>query len=389
MRIQGGGGMGNRVLLVRGGELPLTSGFGRAHNATIQRLESGLVSGWEIIQEVNHAMDDIGALHRLRRRWFLHPRKVKNVAIKTNPDLIHITDQEQAHLVPKNISCPVVITVHDLFLLDPKVMKTDWGSIEIGNQNPGIVRGMDIRRLKRGLSRANLAICISKKTADHLAQLMPNIPIEIVPNSVDVQSRDPRINLRPRPEFESDSLHLLVIGSEDRRKAISFVLDVIGDLDSEIRQSIVVHKIGAESDSLAESRLKEHASKLRVRLRWHGKVEEEQLIALEQHADALLFPSAAEGFGLPVVEAMASGCPVLVNDLGAQNEHPPESCILPPFDTLSWKEAIIKLNDERVTRDSNNRPIRDDLILAASKYSPENVALLHSKAYSKALELKK
>ena len=389
MRIQGGGGMGNRVLLVRGGELPLTSGFGRAHNATIQRLESGLVSGWEIIQEVNHSMDDAGPLQRLRRRWFSHPRKVKKIAVITNPDLIHITDQEQAHLVPKKIFCPVVITVHDLFLLDPKIMKTDWGPIEIGNKNPGIVRGMDIRRLKRGLSRANMAICISKKTAEHLAQLMPNIPIEIVPNSVDVHNRDPRKNLRPRPELEPDSLHLLVIGSEDRRKAISFVLDVIGDLDSEIRQSIVVHKIGAESDSLAESRLKQHASKLRVRLRWHGKVEEEQLIALEQHADALLFPSAAEGFGLPVVEAMASGCPVLVNDLGAQNEHPPESNILPPFDILSWKEAIIKLNDERVTRDSNNRPIREDLILAASKYSPENVAILHSQAYSKALELKK
>ena len=50
--------MGNRVLLVRGGELPLTSGFGRAHNATVERLESGLVSGWQILQEVNHAMDD-------------------------------------------------------------------------------------------------------------------------------------------------------------------------------------------------------------------------------------------------------------------------------------------------------------------------------------------
>ena len=124
VRIHAGVGMGNRVLLVRGGELPITSGFGRAHNATVQRLESGLVSGWEILQEVNHTMDDVGALKRLRRRWFTHPRNVKNTTLNTNPDLIHITDQEQAHLVPKNISCPVVITVHDLFLLDPKVMQT-------------------------------------------------------------------------------------------------------------------------------------------------------------------------------------------------------------------------------------------------------------------------
>ncbi len=389
MRIHAGVGMGNRVLLVRGGELPITSGFGRAHNATVQRLESGLVSGWEIIQEVNHPMDDVGALKRLRRRWFTHPRNVKNTAKHTNPDLIHITDQEQAHLVPKNISCPVVITVHDLFLLDPKVMESGWGPIEIGKKNPGIVRSMDIRRLKRGLSRADLAICISKETATHLAQLMPKIPIQIVPNSVDVEARDPRINLRQRPDLDSDSTHLLVVGSEDRRKAIAFVLDVISELDPDTRRNIVVHKVGAESDPQAESRLKEKAEKLRIRLKWHGKVDEEELIALEQHVDALLFPSAAEGFGLPVVEAMASGCPVLVNDLGAQNEHPPDSCILPPFDISSWKNAIMKINAERISQGSNYRSPREDLIVAASIYSANQVSNLHSQAYSKALELKK
>ena len=381
--------MGNRVLLVRGGELPLTSGFGRAHNATVERLQSGLVSGWEILQEVNHAIDDAGALKRLKRRWFTHPRNVKNTALQTRPDLIHITDQEQAHLVPKNISCPVVVTVHDLFLIDPKVMQTDWGPIELGNKNPGIIRSMDISRLKKGLSRADLAICISEKTATHLAQLMPKIPVQIVPNSVDVKARDPRIHLRERPELDSDSTHLLVVGSEDRRKAIEFVFDVISELDPETRQNIVIHKVGAESDPRAESRLKERANKLRIRLKWHGRVDEEKLIALEQHVDALLFPSAAEGFGLPVVEAMASGCPVLVNDLGAQNEHPPDSCILPPFDISSWKNAIMEINTERISQSSYQRHPREDLILAASGYSAKQVSNLHSQAYSRALELKK
>ena len=113
------------------------------------------------------------------------------------------------------------------------------------------------------------------------------------------------------------------------------------------------------------------------------------MIALEQHVDALLFPSAAEGFGLPVVEAMASGCPVLVNDLGAQNEHPPASCILPAFDISSWKNAIMKINNERISQSSDHRSPREDLILAASVYSAKQVSNLHSQAYSKALELKK
>ncbi|HJM66038.1 MAG TPA: glycosyltransferase [Candidatus Thalassarchaeaceae archaeon] len=381
--------MGKRALLVRGGALPISSGFGRAHQATVQRLKSGLVSGWEILKEIDHKIDDAGSIKRLRRRWFSHPGHVQKIANQQQPDLIHITDQEQAHLVPKNAHCPVVVTVHDLFLFDPTVMQTSWGPIDIGNRKTGFVRRMDLQRLKKGLRRADLAICISQATADHLSRLIPGMPTVIVPNSVDLKARDPRTNLRPRPELPEDSLHLLIVGSEDRRKALGFVLDVIGKIDSEIRHQIVVHKVGAESDSFAEKRLKEHASKLDVNLRWHGKVEEEELIALEQHCDALLFPSAAEGFGLPVVEAMASGCPILVNDLGAQNEHPPSSCILPPFDISSWRDAILKMNQERIARGSTNRLPRDDLLEAASSYSVEAISSFHTDAYATAIELKK
>ena len=66
-------------------------------------------------------------------RWFSHPSRVLRIANDKSPDLIHITDQEQAHLVPKNSTCPVVVTGHDLFLFDSKKMKTNWGEIEIGN----------------------------------------------------------------------------------------------------------------------------------------------------------------------------------------------------------------------------------------------------------------
>ncbi len=380
--------MGKRALLVRGGALPLSSGFGRAHQDTVQRLNSGLVSGWEILTEIEHEIDDAGPLKRLRRRWFSHPSHVQKIANQQQPDLIHITDQEQAHLVPKPVNCPVVVTVHDLFLFDPTKMQTSWGPIEIGDQKTGIVRSMDLQRLKKGLRRVDLAICISQATADHLSRLIPEIPTVIVPNSVDVESRDPRTNLRPRPDLREDTLHLLIVGSEDRRKALGFVLDVIAEIDSEVRHQIVVHKVGAESDSYAEKRLKEHASRLDVNLRWHGKVEEEELIALEQHCDALLFPSAAEGFGLPVVEAMASGCPVLVNDLGAQNEHPPSSCILSSFDLSSWRDAIMKMHQERIARGSTNRTPRVDLIEAASSYSAESISSFHSDAYGRAIELK-
>ena len=53
---------------------------------------------------------------------------------KISPSIVHITDQEQAHLVPTNSEYPVVVTIHDLFHLDPQVLNTAWGPIQIGQK---------------------------------------------------------------------------------------------------------------------------------------------------------------------------------------------------------------------------------------------------------------
>ena len=69
-------------------------------------------------------------------------------------------------------------------------MQTDWGPVEVGNKKSRNSTFNGHQSSKRGLHRADLAICISKKTATHLTQLMPKIPVHIVPNSVDVEARD-------------------------------------------------------------------------------------------------------------------------------------------------------------------------------------------------------
>ena len=95
--------------------------------------------------------------------------------------------------------------------------------------------------------------------------------------------------------------------------------------------------------------------------------------------------SGIEDFGIAPVEAMASGCPVLVNDLGAQNEHPPKSCILPSFDKSSWKDAIVKLNEESLARGSTSRSPRVDLLDAAYGYSNAIIGHQHKIAYDTAI----
>ena len=377
--------MGKSVLVVRGGALPIESGLGRAHFAVTERIRAGLVHGWSLGGTLEHSLNDShNPVKRLRKRWSIHPRNVVSEISKISPSIVHITDQEQAHLVPTNSECPVVVTIHDLFHLDPQVLNTAWGPIQIG-QKPGFIRKMDIRRLITGLRRADAALCISEATAAHVKRFLPDLRTFVVPNSVDLSSRDPRIKRHSPPNLEPESMHLLVVGSEDRRKALDFALEVIGALDISTRRDILLHKVGAESSSFAEQRLKEKATSLGVRMRWHGRVEEENLIALEQNVEALLFPSAAEGFGLPVVEAMASGCPVLVNDLGAQNEHPPDRSILPAFDHDAWCMAIEDMHKSWVNRGKSVRPIDEEMIHNAEKSSPSSIGVIQSSVYDQIL----
>ena len=377
--------MGKSVLVVRGGALPIESGLGRAHYAVTERLRAGLVPGWSLAGALEHSLNDgHSPVKRLRKRWSIHPRNVVSEISTISPSIVHITDQEQAHLVPANSGCPVVVTIHDLFHLDPQVLNTAWGPIEIG-QKPGLIRRMDIRRLIAGLQRADAALCVSEATAAHVKRFLPDLRTFVVPNSVDLRSRDPRIKRYSSPNLEPESMHLLVVGSEDRRKALDFVLEVIGALDISIRRDVLIHKVGAESSSLAEQRLKEKATDLGVRMRWHGRVEEEELIALEQNVEALLFPSAAEGFGLPVVEAMASGCPVLVNDLGAQNEHPPKRSILPAFDSDAWCMAIKNMYGAWANRKMSVRPIDKEMIRSAERRAPSKIGEIQSSVYDQIL----
>ena len=111
--------MVSRVLLVRGGRLAENSGLGRAHQAIESLLEKALVPQWTKVGTIEHEQVT-GLVQRAVKRWYTHPRAVTKLSESTPADIIHITDQEQAHLVPKNCPVPVIVTVHDLFHISPR-----------------------------------------------------------------------------------------------------------------------------------------------------------------------------------------------------------------------------------------------------------------------------
>jgi glycosyltransferase involved in cell wall biosynthesis len=83
-----------------------------------------------------------------------------------------------------------------------------------------------------------------------------------------------------------------------------------------------------------------------------AELPEQEMPLFYGAAEALLLPSRYEGFGLPVLEAMAAGCPVIASNVSALPEVAGEAAILvPPDDLPAWNEAVLRLlRDDRLRR---------------------------------------
>ncbi|MDP6869579.1 MAG: glycosyltransferase [Candidatus Poseidoniaceae archaeon] len=304
------------------------SGLGSTHDALVNRLISGEIEGYELgdVHEYNLSNNPV---KRLWRRWFSSPKKVNN--LEAVNDIVHITDQEQGGLVP--INGKSVVTVHDLFHLFPS--KRD--GIKIGDQKPPFVRRKDLAKIKNGLSRASLLICVSKNTQQECEMRFPGVSTAWIPHAINIEEYSIKTE---RPSWFNEGCNLLIVGSEEPRKRVDFAVQVCGGMD------VTLHKIGAESSEKSKKELCSLASEVNCNLNWIGAIEQNEMIAALQHANALLFPSVAEGFGLPPLEAYAAGTVALVADAPAHNEIPLEHHILPHDDLEMWRTAITELKDE-------------------------------------------
>jgi glycosyltransferase involved in cell wall biosynthesis len=184
------------------------------------------------------------------------------------------------HALPRSCPCPAVVTVHDLsFERDPSVM---------GRRDRLVFR----RVVPRAARRAARVLAVSERTKRDLVELYGVDParIAVTPHGV-----DPAFS---PGEAAADS-HLLIVGAVQRRKNPLAAADAADELG----MRLVV--VGPGRDRALVHELERRGADVR------GYVGKDELVALYRGAAALVMPSSYEGFGLPVVEAMASGTPVV------------------------------------------------------------------------------
>lgn len=149
------------------------------------------------------------------------------------------------------------------------------------------------------------------------------------------------VHQRFRSDPNPERSFVLGVGGGEHHKNWELMLEVYSDPRAQALPPLRL--VGPAGRSPRLGRLvAEKGLENRVRLSF--EVDEQTLVGLYQHALALVFPSKNEGFGLPALEAMACGCPVLAAACGAL----PEVCgdaalLLPPEDPGAWLEALSAL----------------------------------------------
>ncbi|MDH4070019.1 MAG: glycosyltransferase family 4 protein [Ignavibacteria bacterium] len=189
------------------------------------------------------------------------------------------------------------------------------------------------------LRKAQAIITPSRHTKGLLEQIynLPPEKIKVIPNGVrlaDLGDTDDAQRFR-RP-------FILFTGRIVRMKNITGVLRAFGLVQNRIPHALVIAGHGRErmEKLFDEERLREYGID-RGRVHFAGHVSFEQLASLLRSADALVFPSFYEGFGLPPLEAMKAGCPAIVSRAGSL----PEVCenaayYVDPYDTEGIARGI-------------------------------------------------
>jgi glycosyltransferase involved in cell wall biosynthesis len=315
----------------------------------------GLISGlrrvrpdWEIIELSPYPIDRKTSsvwvrIHKYYERFWNFPRCVR----RQDADVIHILDAAEAHMVYglRKRNKRTVVTCHDLinyFYADNRVASV---------QMPLISHNMWLRAI-RGMGFADHIVAVSAATAKDTAQILNIAPdrISVVPDAVETNFcpflKHQVQSIRQRYGVQPDTFCLLNVGSDHTRKNLVNVLKSLEILQQE-GLPFEFWKVG--SDFTAEQKDTIQNLKLEGVVRYLGRPDRSILIELYNAADVLVFPSLFEGFGMPLLEAMACGTPVVTSNVSAMPEVVgDDGMLVDPNSPQSIAEAIIRLHHDPI-----------------------------------------
>lgn len=333
--------------------------------------EYGLLGNPETLKEFS-GMPSVTVISVKHIPFFASHWQIARVAEHWGADVFH----SPAGNLPLNLRIPGVLTIHDLAIAH----HPEWFS------QSRIARWFSLKfLLKQSVRRAKKIIVPSEAVKkDVIAYYgVPNDRVVVTPLGVNVTFADNRAIAATRERYGLRSKYFLSVGTIEPRKNFEQLVSVFGELhrteplfaDFEL---MIAGGLGWKYDAVFQMMKKVNHETGKEIVRYLGYVSAEEKMALLADAFAFVFPSWYEGFGLPVLEAMAVGIPVITTSGGALREMVEEAAlVVSPDDSVELRDAFI-----RMVKDTS---LRKQLVGAgharASQFSWEETAQKTFKAY--------
>lgn len=245
------------------------------------------------------------------------PKRLLWDAFPPRVSLFHGLNQR----LPRRGKAPMVATFHDLFVLSGEYSTPEF-------------RQRFAQQARTAAKRADIIIAVSRFTADQVEEFLgfPGDRIRVVPHGV-APVDDALLHLPRRPV-------VLTVGAVQKRKNTARLVQAFAALP-EPWELWVVGSLGYGAEEIQQM-AERHA-----RVKLLGYVPDADLPKLYAEASVFAFPSLDEGFGIPVLEAMAYGLPVLTANRSALPEVAGDAALLVDPDSVeAIAEGLLRLTDE-------------------------------------------
>ncbi|MBI1849744.1 MAG: glycosyltransferase family 4 protein [Planctomycetes bacterium] len=210
------------------------------------------------------------------------------------------------YIAPPRSPCPIVASIHDVAFVRHPEFFTRWERLYLS------------RLVPRTAARAAAILTLSEHSKKELIDVY-RIPEE----KITVTALAPAACFRPldraecaryaKERFGVDEPFLLFVGNLQPRKNLQGLLEAFEILRTKKKVEHRLVVVGKKTALSGEALARANDSKIRDAITFTGWISDEDLARLYNAADLFVFPSYYEGFGLPIVEAMACGTPVLTS----------------------------------------------------------------------------
>ena len=332
----------------------------RGEYPSMETYADGLVAGlreafpgWEVGEVEPLQLHNTGissrparALNGARRyldRFWSYPHK----ALATRADIFHVVSDHyfQVARFRRPAGTRVVATCHDLIYYRFRKNIEQFAAF------------VGISRTAQEFSMRSLRFCdhvvtLSQDNADDLNTILdvPRERMTIVHNAVPAHfvpaTAESRANARARWGLPEGAMAIMHVGTVEPRKNVDAILEAMGLLKDE---NVLFLKAGIEFTDAQKSRIGQLG--IGGRIRHLGRIPNEQMVEIYHASDALVFPSLYEGFPFPIVEAMASGTPVITSTASSLPETAGGAALLvEPQDYPALANAVRRLRDDAALR---------------------------------------